>query len=375
MNSISIDINWPNTYNYNMDTNTKVEKKAFLFFYRLLIALGLVFVFNQYILVAEAESIKVFMVQSYSEKDLCGVPQLKGAIDILRENIDRNKLKIDTFFMKTKTEYTTKKEIDKIANIVYKKIIETKPDLVMLFDDAAFMELAPRLIKTRFKVVFSGINRPLEEYNKTMHFMNHNRIPTKNITGVYEKLHICDSINFIENIIDKTGKIALISSSDIIGRIVKKQIYLEIQNTKFQDSVIFMNADNTDNLIKALKYINKKKDIIAYILNTESINDKNGKKLSLLNTIPIAVKYAQKPDIALNALFCQKGLFGGSSVNPYEMGRQAGYLAVKLLTGVSARKLTIEDADKTDRVVNIKRAKSLNIKIPVYILNSLDAIY
>ena len=326
---------------------------------------------------SNAENVKIFLVQSYSSSDLCGMPQLKGAIDTLKKSSfnKNNNTTIYTFFMETKKKNTTKKQIEKIADKAYRQIRKVNPNVVFLFDDAAFMELAPKLIHTRYKVVFSGVNKPLEKYNKALHFMDKNRNPTANITGVHEKLHIYDSIKFIESIIGKKGIIAVIYSDDIMGKILQKQILSELKNTEYHNMLKTIEVNNVKKLITVIRQINKDKRVAAYILNTESIADKKGSRLNMFNSIPIAVKYAQKPDIAINTHFCKNGLLGGAAVNFYAMGAQAAQLAIKMLNNTPIKTLKIEDAEKADRVINIKRAKQLNIKIPLYIMNALDAVY
>jgi len=145
-----------------------------------------------------SEEVKIFMVQSYSERDLCGMPQLEGALKALKDSgFTEDNSKIYYFFMDTKKHYTTEKQIAERGNIACRKITSVKPDVVITFDDNAFRTLAPELIHTRYKLIFTGINRPPEEYNKKLHFMDKNRKPAANITGVYEKLHIEDNFTLL----------------------------------------------------------------------------------------------------------------------------------------------------------------------------------
>jgi ABC-type uncharacterized transport system substrate-binding protein len=323
-----------------------------------------------------ARNFKIFMVQSYSSRDLCGRPQLIGAIDTLKKaGFDDKNTTIYTFFMETKTINTTKSEIEKIVLKATKEIIKENPDIIMLFDDAAFMQLAPKLINKPYKIVFSGLNKSLYAYNTQLHFMDKNRNPTANITGIYEKLHIYDGMKFIENIIKKKGKIAMLSSDDVIGKIITAQISSELKNTPYQNVLEIFHINSVNQLITALKQINNDKNIIAYILNTQSITAKDNKKINMFDSIKMAIQYAKKPDIAINSLFCKNGLFGGVSVNFSAMGAQAATQAIKLLKGVPIKNIKIEDAEKADRVINVERAKLLNIKIPISILNTLDAVY
>ncbi len=323
-----------------------------------------------------AKPIKIFMVQSYSNKDLCGVPQLKGALDTLKKSgINDNNSQIKLFFMKTKLVNTTKALMDKVADRAYSEIEQFKPDIVFLFDDPAFSELAPKLIHKHIKVIFSGLNVKPEIYNKTLHFMDKDRHPTANITGVYEKLYIESSIKFIEHIVNKKGKIAILSSQDKVGRIVTQQIISELRGTPYENSIKIFWTDTLNDIKNAiLEGINSNKSIIAYVVNTHSVLSKNG-RMDIFHLIPIETSLAKKPDIAINKAFCKRGLFGGVVLDFYAMGVQAAKMALKVINGIPISQIPIEDAQKRERVINLNRAKELKIKIPLEVLDTIDEVY
>ncbi|AEA34089.1 ABC transporter substrate-binding protein [Hippea maritima] len=324
---------------------------------------------------ARAKIIKIFMVQSYSSVDLCGMPQLKGALDTLRRaGINDNNSKIEIFFMNTKLKNSTKTLMDKVAQKAYRKIIEFKPDIVFLFDDPAFSELAPKLIRKNVSVVFSGLNIMPEDYNKKFKFMDKNRNPTANITGVYEKLYVASSIKFVEHIVGKKGKVFVLSSKDKVGRIVTRQIELELKDTPLKDDVKVFWVDSLDDIKRAIVKINEDNSVVAYLVNTHSVKSNNG-KLDVFHLIPIEMQLAKKPDIAVNKAFCKRGLFGGVVLDFYAMGAQAARMALKIINGVPMSRIPVKNAQKRERVINLSRAKELNLKIPIEVLDTLDEVY
>ncbi len=336
----------------------------------------ILFTFFLFIRQVHARPLKIFMVQSYSNKDLCGVPQLEGALDTLKEaGINDNNSQIKIFFMKTKLKNTTKPLMDKVADKAYREIEQFKPDIVFLFDDPAFSELAPKLIHKHVKVIFSGLNVKPEVYNKTLKFMDKNRHPLANITGVYEKLYIEASIKFIEHILGKKGKIAVLSSEDKIGRIVTQQILSELRGTPYEDciKVFWVNTlyEVKNDIING---INVNNNIVAYVVNTHSVLVQNG-RMDIFHLIPFETKWAKKPDIAINKTFCKRGLFGGVVLDFYAMGAQAARMALKVINGIPISKIPIEDAQKRERVINLKRAEQLHIKIPLEVLDTVNEVY
>ncbi len=343
---------------------------------RLLFVIAVFAIFLNFLNSCNAKPLRIFMVQSYSNKDLCGVPQLEGALDTLKEaGINDNNSQIKIFFMETKLKNTTKPLMDKVADEAYREIEQFKPDIVFLFDDPAFSELAPKLTNKHVKVIFSGLNVKPEAYNKTLKFMDKNRHPLANITGVYEKLYIEASIKFIEHIEGKKGKIAVLSSEDKIGRIVTRQILSELRGTPYEDSIkIFWVNTLNDIRNDIVNGINANNNIVAYVVNTHSVLAQNG-RMDIFHLIPFETKWAKKPDIAINKAFCKRGLFGGVVLDFYAMGAQAARMALKVINGIPISQIPISDAQKRERVINLERAKQLHIKIPLEVLDTIDEVY
>ena len=324
-----------------------------------------------------SKEVKIFMVQSYSDQDLCGKPQLEGAVKALKDNgFTEDNSKIYYFFMDTKKHYVTKEQIAERGNIAYKKITTIKPDIVIAFDDNAFKTLTPKLIHTKYKLIFSGMNRLPEEYNKKLYFMDKQRRPAANITGVYEKLHIEDNLKLLEKIIHKAGKVVFIYSDDSVGRILANQVKFELKDTKYEDNYEIVMVRTLTEYKNALKKVNVDKDISAYSPHAHSlIDEKTGKRLSFNDTITYTLNNCEKPDIVTNANFCKAGFFGGAAVDFYYMGYQAGEMAAKALRGVDIKNIKVGNAAKCKIIFNAKRAQQLKIKIPLNILNTADEIY
>ncbi len=324
-----------------------------------------------------SEEVKIFMVQSYSDQDLCGMPQLKGALKALENNgFAEHNSKIYFFFMDTKKQYTSKEQIAERGNIAYKKITTIKPDIVITFDDNAFKTLAPKIIHTQYKLIFSGINRLPEEYSKKLHFMDKNRKPTANITGVYEKLHIEDNLKLFEKITHKTGKVVFIYSDDSVGRILANQVRFELKDTEYKDNYEIVMVRTLTEYKDVLRKVNVDKSISAYSPHAHSlIDEKAGKRLNFGDTITYTLNNCNKPAVVTNANFCKAGFFGGAAVDFYYMGYQTGEMAAKALRGVDIKNIEIGNAANCKIIFNAKRAQQLKIKIPLDMLNTADEIY
>jgi hypothetical protein len=95
------------------------------------------------------------------------------------------------FHMDTKKTYTSTEAIAERGRLAVEHIRELEPDVVVTLDDNAFKTVALSLAnEPDHAVVFSGMNGQPEEYNRKVRFMESRKRPGRNITGVYEKLHL-----------------------------------------------------------------------------------------------------------------------------------------------------------------------------------------
>ncbi|MDI1471703.1 MAG: ABC transporter substrate binding protein [Thermodesulfovibrio sp.] len=309
----------------------------------------------------------VLILSSYDDKDVCGEPQVQGAVDYLKKEIEN--LKIDITYLDARR--INKEELEKRCNEFRKKVESKKVSLIITADDAAFQCVAKHFMRTKIPVVFSGINITPEHYNEKFHFLE-GRKPVKNFTGVYEKLFIPKQIELLEVLIGNVDKIAVLYSTDFIGEALKEQVIYELKASNFKNKLVFYPVSNLSELIKSAQEINKRKDITAYFPFVMSIKD--GTTLTLKDVAPIITEKIKKIDLAINKQFVELGFFGGVSVDFYQMGYNAGAIASYIIrTGVIAD-IEVEDAEKYVKIINLKRAKQIKFNISDKQLSLFDEI-
>ncbi|GAB5047294.1 ABC transporter substrate binding protein [Thermodesulfovibrio sp. TK110] len=298
----------------------------------------------------------VFILSSYDEKDVCGAPQVEGAIDALKKEI--NNPKIDITYLDSRR--ISGQEIESRCDDFAKSVKLRKPSLILTTDDAAFQCAAKHFMGEKIPVVFSGINVTPEHYNEKYHFLKE-RKPVKNFTGVYERLFIPKQIELVEALTGMIDKIAVLYSTDFMGETLKEQVIYELKDTDWKNRIVFYPVSTSSELNKALEEINKRKDITAYFPFVMSIKD--GKALTLRDVASIITDKIKKIDLAINKQFVELGFFGGVSVDFYQMGYRAGQLSSYILKTGKISEINVEDASKYVRIINLKRAKSIKLKI------------
>ena len=323
---------------------------------------------------------RVFIVCSYEKNNICGQPQYDGIISALGENgwINGKNITIATYYMDTKKNNNTPVLIKKQANIALAKIQDFVPDIVITVDDNAFRTVALPLVDKPTKSVFSSMTTQPEEYNRVVHFMENRKKPGHNITGVYEKLHVRESLQVLSKII-ALKKVRILTDISPTGKAISRQVKIEL---KPSDNTISLPCQIDYHTIKSweeygneIKAINSDPAISAYYLATLLLKDASGTTYTAPDIISYSLKHAKKPAMGPNYAFIKLGLFGGASVDFFAMGRQAGKMASTILKGGNPGKLPIQDARRIALVFNLKRARTLGINIPQDIFLAADEVF
>ena len=309
-----------------------------------------------------ARATDVFLVASYHEKDACGQPQYKAAMDALKQAGFAN-LSSKGYFLDARV--TPKEEVLRAVEQIKKDIRAAKPKLVFTIDDTAFAMLYEEVLQhPGTQMVFTGLNRELGYYNDKARFLNA-RTPVANITGVFEYLFMRDQFSMLEVVLNRpVNKVAVLYSTDAVGVILKDQILDEIKGTPYEGRIVLFAAEDIPTIIKHAKAINDDKQIDAYIPVTMSVPDPADNKHKTMDLIaPTLIKNIRKIDLSLNSSFTEYGFFGGVSIDFYQMGFQTGFLATKLLKGGAIRDIPIENAKRSIIAVNRKRMQELGIHL------------
>jgi hypothetical protein len=300
---------------------------------------------------------KILIVNSYDEKDQCGVPQLNGFLYEMY-NANYNLQDFDIYFLNARV--TPKKELLKKAQNILKNINKYK--YIITFDDAAFKLVGIPASKAGKIVIFSGMNYPYEKYKKQYNLKN-------NIGGVFEKLYAKEILTMF-NKIKPINKIAIFYS-DGVGNIVKNQIAKELKNSIFEKKLELIHIDTLKQLKHKTKQINKDNKYTLFIPLTLSLKNEH-KKVPFYKIKDIYLKNIKKPDFGINIYFIKLGFLGFGGVDFFKMGRECGKI---FLSYKKTNKLKIVNAPKYHFYINSKRAKEINFKLPEwFVKNYLEDI-
>jgi hypothetical protein len=296
---------------------------------------------------------KILVVNSYDNKDQCGMPQLNGFLSEMYEH-GYDPTDFDIYFLnsriipKSKLLIKSKQILKKLKNY----------DYVVTFDDTAFQLIAiPASKKNKF-VFFSGINIPFNTYQKKYHL-------NKDLFGgVFEKLHAKEVLNTF-NKIKPIRNIALFYSKGV-GKIVKNQIKNELKNTVYENKIRYIYCETVQCLEKETKKVNENKDFTLFIPLTLSLKQKNS-KIPIYKLKNIYLKNLNKPDVSFNMNFAKLGFLGFGGVDFFNMGKNCAYLMLKYMKN---KKLNIINAPKAYYFINASRAKKIDFQVPKWYIEN-----
>lgn len=318
-----------------------------------------------------SDRIRVFIVQSYGNDDVCGIPQEIGIREVLRHRFGK-RLDVRVHYMNTKTVNSSPGRMRTEAARVLKKIRAFAPQLVFTLDDNAFREVGLQLVGQPFPVVFSGLNGQPRDYHRAVPFLDRQGLPVRNVTGVYEKLHLQAALNVMREAMPDLRHVVALLDRTPTGQAIRKQLQIEMRGAANGIRLSIRSVATMQEYLREIHAINASPEVQAVYPLVLSIKNKNNQSIGPHETLRTYLRHCRKPGIPLNFSFAQLGLFGGASVDFAAMGQQAGNMGVKLLQHHDIRTLPIESAERSVITFNTRRAAMLGIEIPHTLLTSAE---
>ena len=304
---------------------------------------------------AKAEK-KILIIFSYHPEYPWVVKETAGAEDVLKDK----GIMIEKFYLDTK-RHTDSEWWENIAYKAVNKIDEFKPDIVIVFDDNACQLVAKKYIGKNLPFVFSGMNAEPEDYG----------FPAENITGVIERHHIKESIELLRKLVPDAKKCAIItdSSQTSMGFLNGiKGIEYPIEICEFYTINDFIEWKEKVNELQS------KVDAIG--LFTYHTIKKKDEELSLPpeEVLQWTLENNKLPEFALLDFAIQNGALCGVALSVSEQGKAAAEIALRILEGTKPIDIPIKCPEKGNSIINQKRAKELNIKIPDDLVEEVEVI-
>lgn len=299
---------------------------------------------------------KVLVVMSYDDKNDTELEVAQGIEEVLAGQDVRY------FYMDTKNHLEQAAANAKKAYALYQ---DFKPDVVIAADDTAqeAFVLPYLLHKVPTPIVFCGVNDSAEPYG----------YPNAQVTGIVEKKHYRQSINFAQLIAPNIKKVAVVYRDTPANTINLAQIKREAKDYGVT-LVDFVAVETKIDLLAALAQLDQQADALL-VLNLGGINGPNGEKLEVSEAMALAAKAWPKPSIAGSKNEIEDGILCGVVKVNLEQGLVAGHMALEILHGKTPAEIPSTENQNGQRIINASTAKRLGLTLKPMVLIGSDIVH
>lgn len=292
----------------------------------------------------------VLVVHSYHQ----GYGWTDGIQAGIEEAMQGSGATIEVFYMDAKRRSETAERVA-AGTAALARVAALKPKVVITSDDAAQSFFAKELAGKADApaVVFNGVNAEAAKYG----------YPAANVTGILERPHVTQCLEFVQKIIPGAKTVAFIADvSDVTEAVVP---YFKAQAQPVP--IVAYDTAKTVDEWKALVARHQDKD--AIIVSTyQSLKEADGKPADSKAVMAWTVANSKKPLVGVFDFAVREGAVFGIAESAKEHGQESGRMAVEILRGKKPADLPITTAKHGLVMFNLVSAKSIGVAIPFELL-------
>ncbi|MFH1577737.1 MAG: ABC transporter substrate binding protein [Candidatus Omnitrophota bacterium] len=325
---------------------------------------------------------KVFIVHSYSPREIHGGMGIEmGMLDKLKQlGYEEGKdIEFSRFFMDTQTKYKTIEDVKMRAEMALAEIKVIDPDIIIVFDDNAFEHVGLPLAKTKYLILFNGVNLNPEYYDAKVDFMETREHPGYNITGIIEQ-----SLPFMANQLMKR----LLPQAKAMAAVCTTGYPFFVQMAKdFQEDIQahperyplklkkMYTTSSWEEYQKITLEINQMDDIDAVSHLCTGLYDKEGRAIPADEAVRWIVTHQDKPTFTPWNFFVDMGFLAAAPVDFELLGAKTAIQVHQVLSGESPGDIPIGFPLDFYIAINLARARQLGLEISLEILSEAREIF
>jgi len=300
-------------------------------------------------LASESKPGKVLVVMSYDEHNDSEIEIAQG----INETLTGPRLRYVYLDAKNHLEQAAAN-----AKKAYAVFQEFQPDIVISADDTAQeVFVLPYLQgKTSTPVVFCGVNDSASQYG----------FPNAQVTGIVEKKHYRQSIDFAQLIDPGIKKIAVIYRDTPANEINLDQITREEKDYGVTISTI-VDVTSSAELVATLHRLEHTVDALL-VLNLAGILGPSGETMKQNAAMALAAQTWTKASIGASKNDIEQGILCGVAKVNLEQGQVAGRMAKEILLGKTPAEIPATENKNGQRIINASTASRLGIKLKPMVL-------
>lgn len=275
----------------------------------------------------------------------------QGFLDTLKENgLEEGK--------KLKVDYQNAQGDQSNLKTISQKFVNDKVNLVLAIATPSAISIASETEEV--PILITAVTDPA-----AAKLVESNEKPGTNITGTTDMTPVKKQLELLKKIKPDVKKVGIIYSSseinsEIQAEIAKKaapELELELKEATVTNSAEVMQiAQSLGGKVDAI-YVPTDNVVASSIASVISVCEKN--------KIPLIVGESE---------LVENGALATIGIDYYELGRQTGEMALRVLNGSDPAEMAIESLENIDIVINKDAAKRMGVEIPEDIISQAKKV-
>jgi putative ABC transport system substrate-binding protein len=247
------------------------------------------------------------------------------------------------------------------ASQIAAKLVASKPDLIIAIATPSAQTVLKSAQNSNIPLLFASVSDPLEANLVADLQQPGDAISgTRNSSPLEKQLILAkDLIPHLKNL----GIITCMSEANSVSSAKKLKVIAKEYEVKVQTK----SVTNSGDVKLAAESLAGKVDAF-FLLQDNTVAS------SLTALIKVATN-AKKPIISSYAEAVKLGALAGLAYDEYQIGKQTGGMAIRVLEGAKIHDMPIEDPKVIELVINQKVARKLNINLPTAVIAKADKLF
>ena len=321
----------------------KILKKNYLIF--LVLTLVLLFTFN---LGAEEYQIGISQFVEHPSLDLAR----EGFIDQLAEEGFKEGENLKINFQNAQADFST-------AQTIAQKFKQSEQDLVLAIATPSAQTAANVL--SEIPVLITAVTDPVEAG-----IVEDMEKPGANITGTTDMNPVKKQLELIRDFLPEIKNLGILYNPGEVNSVVQVDL---AKKTAAEMNISIEEATVSNSSEVSLAVSSLVGSVDAIYVPTDNI---------IVSAMPTVLKTAYNnkiPVFASENNSVEQGAIATLGIDYYQLGRQTGTMAARILNGSQPAEMPIESAEGAKLYINKSSAEKIGLKIPADLLESADTIF
>ena len=251
-------------------------------------------------------------------------------------------------------------ELAQSTSSIIQKISEFKPDLIFLGEDNALNHIGNQLLDLDVPVVFWGVNNTPVKYG----LVDSLEKPGHNITGVYQRPYVLESLALLAAIKPTIKSFALLSDDTTTSRVYAKTI-IRLQHKGFSPIELVEAVTTNDFDFFKKKALELQESVDAFFISPlVGMKGADGLPVPEAEVLKWYVNNIKIPETTANIYRVEKGLLCAADDSAFKQGYVAAEMGHEILTsGADPALMPPRAPERGALVVNTDRAKMLGLEL------------